>query len=179
MGHNNFWKYIIGIYKHEIILNISIAFFAILLISISSCRDRDHKPAGYTFIEKWKDGKKSAVSLTYDGGTSGQFEVALPIMNHLGFPATFFIVTGEIEGSMYERDFIGRPLDEIVKETANTPTNADNFFERASAVRVLGDEKIIEYHTRAGDLWEVGKFEEAYQQIDDAYAMVKSLPGPP
>ena len=161
------------------ILNISIAFFTLLLISISSCRDRDHTPAGYTLIEKWKDGKKSAVSLTYDGGTTNQFEVALPIMNRFGFPATFFIVTGEVVGSSYERKFIGRPVEVIVQESAEIQTNPNNFSERASAIRVLGDETIIEYHTRAGDLWEVGKFQEAYELIDEAYTKVRSFTGPP
>jgi peptidoglycan/xylan/chitin deacetylase (PgdA/CDA1 family) len=152
-------------------------FFSIVII-VTSCIKTNRKPIGYTEIEQWKDGKKTAVSLTYDGGTTNQFRVALPIMNRHGFPATFFIVTGEVKGSSYERKFIGRPLEVIVRESAEIPTNSDNFFERASAIRVLGDETIIEYHTRAGDLWEVGKFEEAYEQIVEAYTKVRSYSGP-
>jgi len=156
---------------------ISCSLLSFLLIVSVSCKEENHKPAGYTEITKWKDNKTTAVSITYDGGTENQFKVAVPVMNRLEFPATFFIVTGEVEGSEYERNFLGRSLEEIVRETGETPTNAENFPERASAIRVLGDESIIEFHTRAGDLWEVGKFEEAYQQIDEAYAKVRSIPG--
>jgi len=148
----------------------------LLSILIVSCEKNDNKTIGNTEVMKWQYGKRAAVSLTYDGGTINQFQVALPIMNRLNFPSTFFIVTGEIQGSKYLRKFIGRSLNEIIRETVNVPTDKNNFIERASAIRVAGDEKIIEYHTRAGDLWEVGKFEEAYQQIDNAYSIVRSDP---
>src|SRR5512145_3281828 len=91
-----------------------------------------------TTIEKWKDGKKAAVSLTYDDGSINQFTKALPIMNRLSIPATFFIITGQIPGSQYQGKFIGRPVDQIIAETATIPTNKDNFFERASAIGFLG-----------------------------------------
>jgi peptidoglycan/xylan/chitin deacetylase (PgdA/CDA1 family) len=152
--------------------------FSFFLLQIS-CNKKNSNPLGHTQIEKWKDGKKSAVCITYDGGTANQFNVALPIMNLLHFPATFFIVTGEVEGSRNERKFIGRSLNEIVQETKDIPTNSDNFFERASAIRVLGDEKMLEYHTHTGDLWEVGKFNQAYHHIDEAYSIVRSAPGLP
>ena len=84
-----------------------------------------------TVIEKWKDGKDAAISLTYDDGSINQFTQALPIMNRLSLPATFFIITGQIPGSQYQGKFIGRPVDKIIAETATTPTNKDNFFERA------------------------------------------------
>ena len=56
---------------------------------------------GHTEIMKWQNGKTTAVSITYDGGTINQFRVALPIMNEMGFKATFFIVTGDIIGSKF------------------------------------------------------------------------------
>ena len=46
---------------------------------------------GETRIARWQYGRKGAVSLTYDDGSINQFRVAVPIMNVLGFPATFFI----------------------------------------------------------------------------------------
>ncbi|MDX5479999.1 MAG: polysaccharide deacetylase family protein, partial [Cyclobacteriaceae bacterium] len=51
-----------------------------------------------TDILKWKDGKKAAVSLTYDDGTLNQFRVALPIMEEFDMRGTFYINTGEIPG---------------------------------------------------------------------------------
>jgi peptidoglycan/xylan/chitin deacetylase (PgdA/CDA1 family) len=129
---------------------------------------------GHTEIAKWQYGKNGAVSLTYDDGSINQFRVAVPIMDSLGLPATFFIITGEMPGARYHGTFIGRPTKGIIEETATVPTNKDNFFERASAIRFLGDRETRESQTQAGELYDEGnKLEEAYLLIDAAYAKVR------
>ena len=112
---------------------------------------------GKTEITKWQYGKNGAVSLTYDDGSVNQFRVAVAIMDSFGFPATFFIITGNIPGSRYHGTFVGRPTKAIIEETAHIPTNRDNFFERASAIGFLGYEGTIEFHTRAGELYDKRK----------------------
>ncbi|MBD1385522.1 polysaccharide deacetylase family protein [Mucilaginibacter rigui] len=94
--------------------------------------------AGKTEITRWQDDKKGAVSITWDDGSINQFKVALPLLNSYKLPATFFIITGQIPGSTYHGKFIGRPVQDIIKETATIPTNANNLFERASAASYLG-----------------------------------------
>jgi peptidoglycan/xylan/chitin deacetylase (PgdA/CDA1 family) len=95
-------------------------------------------------------------------------------MDSLGFPATFFIITGQIPGSQYHGTFIGRPAKAIIEETATVPTNKDNFFERASAIAFLGYQGTTDFHTRAGETYDEGKdFAKAYRIIDDAYAKVR------
>ena len=127
-----------------------------------------------TEITKWQDGKSGAVSLTYDDGSINQFRVAVPIMDSFGFPATFFIITGDIPGSQYHGTFVGRPTRAIIDETAVVPTNKDNFFERASAIGFLGFEGTLEYHTRAGELYDEGKnADQAYRVLDEAYEKVR------
>lgn len=129
---------------------------------------------GRTSIERWQDGRKGAVSITWDDGILNQFRVAVPIMDRLGFPATFFIITGEVTGSRYHGSFVGRPVREIVEETARVPTNADNLFERASAVAFLGYPGTGADHTRAGEAYdERGDVAEASRIIDEAYARVR------
>lgn len=71
-------------------------------------------PAGQTEIMKWEDGKNGAVSITYDDGSINQFLKAVPIMNTLGLPGTFFINTGSLPGSEYQGKFIGRPVKDII-----------------------------------------------------------------
>jgi peptidoglycan/xylan/chitin deacetylase (PgdA/CDA1 family) len=129
---------------------------------------------GKTEITKWQGGKNGAVSLTYDDGSINQFRVAVPIMDNFGLPATFFIITGEIPGSRYHGTFVGRPTKAIITETANIPTNKDNFFERASAIGFLGYKGTIEYHIRAGELYDEGKnAEAAYRVLDEGYKKVR------
>jgi peptidoglycan/xylan/chitin deacetylase (PgdA/CDA1 family) len=129
---------------------------------------------GRTSIEKWQDGKKGAVSLTWDDGSLNQFRVAVPIMDRLGLPATFFIITGEVAGSRYHGTFVGRPTREIVAETGRVSTNADNLFERASALGFLGYGGSLAHHTRAGEVYdESGDVGEACRIIDEGYAKVR------
>src|SRR3954471_3721680 len=78
---------------------------------------------GATEITKWQYGKNGAVSLTYDDGSINQFKNALPIMERLRIPATFFVITGGIPGSKYHGKFIGRPVRTIIRESATIPTN--------------------------------------------------------
>jgi peptidoglycan/xylan/chitin deacetylase (PgdA/CDA1 family) len=143
-----------------------------VLVLFGACNSKE-KPAGPTEITTWQYGKNAAVSLTYDDGSTNQFAQALPIMNRLGFPATFFIITGQIPGSQYQGRFIGRPVKEIIRETATQPTNRENFFERASAVGFLGYQGTIDYHTQAGALIDAGKEAEAYRVIDEVYKKVR------
>lgn len=141
-----------------------------LLISIIFLANLPAK--AQTEISKWQDGKKGAVSITYDDGSVNQFRKALPIMNRLNIPATFFIITGQIPGSQYQGRFIGRPVKTIIEEASRIPTNKDNFYERASAAGFLGYIGTLEYHSNAGAKIDAGKPEEAYRIMDELYKKV-------
>lgn len=152
----------------------AISAVAVIGMTISSSRFVIGQ-VGKTEIAKWQYGKNGAVSLTYDDGSVNQFRVAVPIMDSFGFPATFFIITGNIPGSRYHGTFIGRPTKAIIEETARIPTNKDNFFERASAVGFLGYEGTLDFHTRAGELYDEGKnVQQAYRVLDEAYEKVRT-----
>jgi peptidoglycan/xylan/chitin deacetylase (PgdA/CDA1 family) len=127
-----------------------------------------------TEIVKWPDGKAAAISLTYDDNSANQFRVAVPLMNRLRFPATFHIITGEIEGSRYHGQFVGRPIGDVIQETARIPTGPENFFERASAVGRLGLVGGFDYHLRAGERFEDGKIGDAHKLIDEAFGKVRA-----
>jgi peptidoglycan/xylan/chitin deacetylase (PgdA/CDA1 family) len=146
------------------------AALAAALCSVGYTSDDD----GDTIVTRWPHGKKAAVSLTWDDGSINQFRVAAPLMDGLGLPATFFVITGDVPGSRYRGTFIGRDTEAIVRETAQTPTGNDNLFERASAIGHLGHAGALEYHTRAGALYEQGERQKAYAAIDEGYAKVRA-----
>src|SRR3984957_19019831 len=102
-----------------------------------------------TTITEWQYGKNGALSITYDDASRHQFTRALPLMESLKLPATFFVITGPITGSKYHGKFVGRPVQEIITESATTPTTGHNFLERCSAAGYLGYQGTISYHTRA------------------------------
>ncbi len=127
---------------------------------------------GHSVITKWQGDKKTAISLTFDDGIINQFTVAKPILDKLGFPATFFIITGKVKGSASGK-FVGRPAQEIINETAHSKTNRENFFERGSLIGFTSTTEALDYHSRAGALFESGKKEEAYALLDEAYAKLR------
>jgi peptidoglycan/xylan/chitin deacetylase (PgdA/CDA1 family) len=128
---------------------------------------------GSTRITEWQYGKNGAVSITYDDASRHQFTRALPVMERLKIPATFFVITGPITGSRYQGKFVGRPVEVIIKESASVPTNENNFLERCSAAGYLGYMGTISYHTRAGGLYSSGKKQQAYHLMDSLYAKVR------
>ena len=141
------------------------------VIVLSACSG--NREYGMTEVTKWRDNKAAAVSITYDDASINQFRQALPIMDTLGFKGTFFINTADIPGSKFPPKFIGRPLGEIIAETAKVPTNADNLFERASALRFLDIESAVEQHNQSGSLFEQVKINEAYQVVDKAFTIAR------
>ena len=143
-----------------------------LSLLLLSCASTTKTPVGQSSITKWKDNKKAAISITYDDGIITQFTVARPIMNRLGLPATFYVITGKIEGAAKGK-FIGRPKATIIAETATIKTNAENFFERASLIAFTGTSEAILYHSNAGSLFERGKIQEAYALIDEGYEKLR------
>lgn len=153
---------------------LKISFYPLVIIlSMSGCAE-NAKLTGKTEITKWKDGKTGAVSITYDDGIRTQFSEMLPIMERLQLPATFFVITGPIKGSDDPGKFVGRPVKEIINETAHMPTNADNFFERASAIRYSGFKGMQAYYDKADEFYESGQKENAYKVIDTGYEKVRS-----
>lgn len=147
--------------------------FVLIAILLCGCGLGTGGP-GETSITKWQHGKSGAVSITYDDGTINQFRIARPLMNERDLPGTFYIPTGAIPGSEHKGEFVGRPVEEIIAETPDVPTNEDNFFERASAVRYLGYEDTHTYHREAGSLYEQGEVEKAYDVIDEVYRKVRN-----
>lgn len=156
-------------------MNFNSIYQGILLLTVLpflGCGQRNGT-IGKTEITKWADGKKAAISITYDDGSINQFKKALPIMDRLGLPGTFFILTGQIPGAEYPGRFLGRPIAEIIGETAVSATNDSNFFERAAAIAFSGYKGGLAYHTKAGGLYEGGKVTEAKQLIDEAYSRIR------
>lgn len=149
-------------------------FFICVGISLISACSTQKNTIVQTEVCKWQDGKRGAVSITFDGGTINQFRKVLPIMNSLEFPGTFFITTGVIPGSQYQGRFIGRSVDTIIKETATIPTNKDNLLERSSAAPFLGYAGTLDYQHTAGNLIERGMFDEAIMVIDEFYKKVRN-----
>ena len=93
--------------------------------------------SGSTTITKWQYGKNGAVSITYDDASRNQFTRALPVMERLKIPATFFVITGPITGSQYHGKFVGRPVEAIIQESATIPTERIIIFWKDVPQRVI------------------------------------------
>ena len=147
-------------------------FITLSALSLAGCTVGDNT-TGNTEIAKFQDGKNGAISITWDDATINQFRQALPIMDTLDMDGTFYINTAHIQDSQIPAKFIGRPIPDIVKETASKPTDKSNIFERASALRFTGLNGAVESHNSAGALYENEKYDEAFKIIDEAYAKIR------
>ena len=56
-----------------------------------------HELAGKRDTEKGKEGAKT-VTVTFDDGWVNNHRFALPVLQRLSIPATFFVVTGHLKG---------------------------------------------------------------------------------
>lgn len=144
----------------------------ITTIFLSSCESVE---PGKTSVAKWPHNKTGAVSLTFDDGTINQFRKALPLLDSLSLKATFFVNTGIIKGSSFPSRFVGRPLEEIIRESAEQLTNEDNLKERASALAFMNFPEALASHHRAGDLFEDGHIQEAIKITDEAYSLARTV----
>jgi peptidoglycan/xylan/chitin deacetylase (PgdA/CDA1 family) len=121
---------------------------------------------------KWQDGKPACVSLTYDDSSINQFRIDLPLLNERSMPGTFFIVTGDIQGSRNQPSFAGRPVMTIIRESEKAPTTKENALERTSLLNYLQTVQLVPELSdfsaqrlgrflRAGDYAELGKVVDA------------------
>lgn len=143
----------------------------LLALFASACSQTDPM-VGHTEIAKFQGNKKGAISVTYDDGIINQLTIAKPVMDSLGLPGTFYVITGKVQGSGKGK-FIGRDPQEIIAETATIKTGSTNFFERASLIAFTGTSEAEDYHARAGSLFEQGKVAEAHALIDEGYAKIR------
>lgn len=151
------------------IQNIATLFLLIISFSCSQSGNEEVESE----ITKWPDNKKGAISVTYDDGIINQLTIAKPIMDSLGLPATFYIITGKVEGSGKGK-FIGRAPQEIIQETELIKTDSSNFFERASLIAFTGTTEAEDYHAGAGSMFESGRVKEAYELLDEGYEKIRT-----
>lgn len=152
-------------------MNTRLLFLTVLSLSFA-CSQPD-KQIGSSEITKWPGEKSGAVSITFDDGIINQLTIAKPILDSLEIPATFYIITGKVEGSQKGK-FIGRDPKLIIKETESIPTDSTNFFERASLVAFTGTSEAEDYHARVGSLFESGKIKDAYQLLDEGFEKIRT-----
>lgn len=150
----------------------SITYLILAITLLFSCSESDPL-VGQTEITKWPGNKTGAISITFDDGIVNQFTIAKPILDSLDLKATFYIITGKVEGSG-EGKFIGRDPKEIIAETARIKTDSSNLFERASLIAFTGTSEAEDYHARIGSLFEQGKIQEAYALTDEGYEKIRN-----
>ena len=129
-------------------------------------------------ILKWQDGKAACVSLTYDDSTINQFRIDIPLLNERHMPGTFFVVTGEIQGSRNQPTFVGRPIAEILRESATIPTGKENALERISMLNYLQTirhaPELSDFSAqRLGRPLQRGDYAELGKQVDAALAKLR------
>ncbi|MBZ5619660.1 MAG: polysaccharide deacetylase family protein [Acidobacteriia bacterium] len=131
-----------------------------------------------TEIMKWQDGKSACVSLTYDDSTINQFRIDVPLLNERSMPGTFFIITGDIQGSRNQPAFAGRPIMTIIRESERVPTTKENALERTSLLNYLQTVQLVPELSdfsaqRLGRFLQRGDYAELGKVVDAALAKLR------
>jgi peptidoglycan/xylan/chitin deacetylase (PgdA/CDA1 family) len=69
----------------------------------------------------WPDGRRAAVSLTYDDGLDSQLDNAIPQLDALGLKATFFVTGENMDARLKDWVAVGRAGHEIADHTVSHP----------------------------------------------------------
>ena len=82
----------------------------------------------------WPDGRRAAVSLTYDDSLNGQLDIAAPQLEAHGFKATFFLTRQNMQARLADWQALARRGHEIGDHTVDHPCELRPFtaasFER-------------------------------------------------
>jgi peptidoglycan/xylan/chitin deacetylase (PgdA/CDA1 family) len=132
-----------------------------------------------TEITKWQDGKDACISLTFDDSSINQFRIDIPLLNERRIPGTFFVITGDIQGSKNPPTFAGRPMMEIIRESATVPTNQQNALERTSLLNHLQTiqrvSELSDFNAqRLGRSFRQGDWAEISRVVDAALAKLRA-----
>lgn len=83
-----------------------LGLFCLLPVVLSSCHrlSADRPPAADPYADRsvsstrfpWPEGKRAAVSLTFDDARPSQVDVGVPILNEYGVRATFYVSPGRV-----------------------------------------------------------------------------------
>ena len=113
-----------------------------------------------------------ALAITFDDGYADNHPVALPILQRLGLPATFFIATGFVDGGCMWNDIVveafrrtaraSADLSDLLPEVAARPFPLDTVWPRRealevviSAVKYMGVDRRLELVHKISDRLEV------------------------
>lgn len=69
-----------------------------------------HRPVVHAEILRWKNGAEAAVSITFDDSTLDQYRLAAPELDRRGMTATFFVITGLMDGGVWQDGPVQRQL---------------------------------------------------------------------
>lgn len=95
----------------------------------------------------WPGGAQAAVSLTYDDGYDSQLRNAVPLLDDLGFKATFFLTVANIEARVDDWAALSRKGHEIGNHTLTHPCMLKDYStERFVREQIAPTERYFDSH---------------------------------
>ena len=86
---------------------------------------------------KWPDGRRAAVTLTFDDGRPSQLEQGLPILDRYGVKATFYVSLGNIDARLDDWRRVAAAGHEIGNHTFSHPCTGNFRWSRRPALESM------------------------------------------
>ncbi len=93
-------------------------------------------------LSPWPEGKRAAVSLTFDDARPSQIDTGLPLLEKLGVRATFFVLPGNVEKRLEGWKRAVQLGHEIGNHSRTHPCTGNYAFSRANALEDYDLERI-------------------------------------
>jgi peptidoglycan/xylan/chitin deacetylase (PgdA/CDA1 family) len=87
----------------------------------------------------WPEGKRAAISLTFDDGRKSQVEAGVPLLNRYGIRASFYIVPGWVKSRLSQWKDVIRAGHEVGNHTLRHPGTGNLPWARDRAIIMAND----------------------------------------
>ncbi len=124
-------------------------FLAAVLMGLQSASSRSQTPAEKF---RWPDGKKAAISLTFDDARLSQIDVGIPILDKSKVKATFYVSPVNVEQRLEGWKQTVKNGHEIGNHTMTHPCTGNYAFSKENALEDYTLEKIATEIDSANDL---------------------------
>ena len=113
---------------------LTIGFVLVLVVAGIAQYEKTPSPSGKTGRFPWPEGKRVALSLSFDDGRASQLDVGIPLLDRYGVKATFFVHPSSVEKRLEGWKRAAASGHEIGNHSLSHPCTGNFTWSRSNAL---------------------------------------------